>query len=202
MLATISQRLKHYMPSTVDSEEKNASSKAAVMLLLHGDPLNPHIILTERAKHLSHHAGEVAFPGGMKEPCDQNLLRETEEEIGLTSDKIELLGILPSDSPRLSMLRVAPFMGWVASPYDLQPDPSEIATVFNFPLNLLLDTGSYKYFQLSERKIQLPYVMYGEYKIWGFTLKVMVDMLNFVLDAQINLRYPTEQQIQQLRAEQ
>jgi 8-oxo-dGTP pyrophosphatase MutT (NUDIX family) len=206
MLATISQRLKHYMPSTVDSEEKNASSKAAVMLLLHGDPLNPHIILTERAKHLSHHAGEVAFPGGMKEPCDQNLLatalRETEEEIGLTSDKIELLGILPSDSPRLSMLRVAPFMGWVASPYDLQPDPSEIATVFNFPLNLLLDTGSYKYFQLSERKIQLPYVMYGQYKIWGFTLKVMVDMLNFVLDAQINLRYPTEQQIQQLRAEQ
>ena len=206
MLATISQRLKHYMPSTVDSEEKNASSKAAVMLLLHGDPLNAHIILTERAKHLSHHAGEVAFPGGMKEPCDQNLLatalRETEEEIGLTSDKIELLCILPSDSPRLSMLRVAPFMGWVASPYDLQPDPSEIATVFNFPLNLLLDTGSYKYFQLSERKIQLPYVMYGEYKIWGFTLKVMVDMLNFVLDAQINLRYPTEQQIQQLRAEQ
>jgi hypothetical protein len=44
--------------------------------------------------------------------------------------------------------------------------------------------------------------MYGKYKIWGFTLKVMVDMLNFVLDAQINLRYPTEQQIQQLRAEQ
>ena len=206
MLATISQRLKHYMPSAVDSEEENASTKAAVMLLLHGDPLNPHIILTQRAKHLNHHAGEVAFPGGMREPCDQNLLatalRETEEEIGLTSVKIELLGMLPSDSPRLSMLRVAPFMGWVESPYHLQSDPSEIATVFNFPLNFLLDIGSYKYFELSERKIQLPYVMYGEYKIWGFTLKVMVDMLNFVLDAQINLRYPTEQQLQQLRAEQ
>jgi hypothetical protein len=35
--------------------------------------------------------------------------------------------MLPCDSPRLSMLRVAPFMGWVASPYHLQPDPSEIA---------------------------------------------------------------------------
>lgn len=205
MLATISQRLKHYTPSAIDSELENACTKAAVMLLLHGDPLDPHIILTERAKHLNHHAGEVAFPGGMKESCDQNLLatalRETEEEIGLTSDKIELLGMLPSDSPRLSMLRVAPFMGWVASPYHLQSDPSEIAVVFNFPLKLLLDTDGYKYFELSERKIQLPYVMYDDYKIWGFTLKVMVDMLNFVLDAQINLRYPTQQQLQQLRAE-
>jgi 8-oxo-dGTP pyrophosphatase MutT (NUDIX family) len=205
MLATISQRLKHYMPSADDSEEKNASSKAAVMLLLHGDPLNPHIILTERAKHLNHHAGEVAFPGGMKEPCDHNLLatalRETEEEIGLTSDKIELLGMLPSESPRLSMLRVAPFMGWVKSPYHLQSDPSEISAVFNFPLKLLLNTEGYEYFELSESKIQLPCVIYGEYKIWGFTLKVMVDMLNFVLDAQINLRYPTEYQLQQLKAE-
>jgi 8-oxo-dGTP pyrophosphatase MutT (NUDIX family) len=197
--------LKHYTPSAIDSELENACTKAAVMLLLHGDPLDPHIILTERARHLSHHAGEVAFPGGMKESCDQNLLatalRETEEEIGLTFDKIELLGMLPSDSPRLSMLRVAPFMGWVASPYHLQSDPSEIAAVFNFPLKLLLDIDRYEYFELSERKIQLPYVMYGDYKIWGFTLKVMVDMLNFVLDAQINLRYPTEQQLQQLRAE-
>lgn len=180
MLATISQRLKHYTPSAIDSELENACTKAAVMLLLHGDPLDPHIILTERAKHLNHHAGEVAFPGGMKESCDQNLLatalRETEEEIGLTSDKIELLGMLPSDSPRLSMLRVAPFMGWVASPYHLQSDPSEIAAVFNFPLKLLLDTDGYKYFELSERKIQLPYVMYGDYKIWGFTLKVMVEI--------------------------
>jgi hypothetical protein len=65
-----------------------------------------------------------------------------------------------------------------------------------------LDKDGYKYFELNESKIQLPYVMYDEYKIWGFTLKVMVDMLNFVLDAQINLRYPTQQQVQQLRAEQ
>jgi 8-oxo-dGTP pyrophosphatase MutT (NUDIX family) len=89
MLATISQRLKHYMPSVVDSEVEKTSAKAAVMLLLQGDPLDPHVILTQRAKHLNHHAGEVAFPGGMKEPGDQNLLatalRETEEEIGLTS---------------------------------------------------------------------------------------------------------------------
>ena len=199
MLATISQRLKYYTSSVVDSEEENASARAAVMLLLHGDPMDPHIILTKRAKHLSQHAGEVAFPGGMREHCDQNLLatalRETEEEIGLNSNNIEVLGILPSDSTSLSILRVAPFMGWVESPYSLQPDPSEIAAVFNFPLKLLLNTDGYKYFELRERKIQLPYVMYEEYKIWGFTLKVMVDMLNFALDAQINLRYPTQQQL-------
>ena len=204
MLDSISQRLKYYTHSVADSEQQNTITQAAVMLLLHGDPLDPHIILTQRAKHLSHHAGEVAFPGGMREHYDQSLLatalRETEEEIGLASNKIKLLGMLPTDSPRLSQLSVAPFMGWVESPYSLQPDSSEIAAIFNLPLKLLLDKDGYMYFELNESKIQLPYVMYGEYKIWGFTLKVMVDMLNFVLDAQINLRYPSQQQLQQLMA--
>jgi hypothetical protein len=49
MLATISQRLKHYMPSVVDSEVEKTSAKAAVMLLLQGDPLDPYVILTQRA---------------------------------------------------------------------------------------------------------------------------------------------------------
>ena len=49
----------------------------------------------------------------------------------------------------------------------------------------------YQYFYLEEGKIRLPYVMYQNYKIWGFTLKVMVDMLNNLLDANIQLRYPS-----------
>ena len=61
--------------------------------MLHGDPSDPLIILTRRANHLKNHAGEVAFPGGMKEGHDIDLLatalRETEEEIGLSSSKIK-----------------------------------------------------------------------------------------------------------------
>ena len=66
---------------------------------MHGDPNNPLIILTRRASHLKNHAGEVAFPGGMKESHDKDLLatalRETEEEIGLPSSAVNVLEDCP-----------------------------------------------------------------------------------------------------------
>jgi len=200
MLTTMTQWLKNYRPKSDNSVITNKESKAAVLLLLHGDPVDPHIILTRRANHLRNHAGEVAFPGGMKESLDNDLLatapRETEEEIGLASSKITMLGRLPADSPRLNSIRVTPFMGWIDAPYSLTPDPSEIASVFNFPLSFLLEIKHYQYFWLAQEKIELPYVMYKNYKIWGFTLKVMVDMLNSTIDAQIKLRYPSLDEFQ------
>ena len=201
MLTTIKRRLKQYPLQSDNSEFSDLMPKAAVLLLLHGDQADPEIILTRRAKHLSSHAGEVAFPGGMKDSLDNDLLatalRETEEEIGLAPSKISLLGRLPTDSPRLNNIRVMPFMGWVDTPFSLTPDPSEIASVFNLPLGFLLDKTHYKYFCLAQGKIELPFVQYGEYKIWGFTLKVMVDMLNNTLDVNINLRYPSRKQLEQ-----
>jgi 8-oxo-dGTP pyrophosphatase MutT (NUDIX family) len=202
MLITIKQRLKKYSPQSDNSEFSDVTPKAAVLLLLHGDPDNPQVILTRRANHLSSHAGEVAFPGGMKDKKDNDLLatalRETQEEIGLASSKINILGSLPTDSPQINTIRVAPFMGWVDTPFRLTPDPSEIASVFNFPLSFLLDKKHYQYFCLAQGKIELPYVQYKNYKIWGFTLKVMVDMLNSTLDAKIKLRYPSRKQLENL----
>ena len=188
----MTQRLKLYRESSVITDKV---SKAAVLLLLHGDPNNPLIILTRRAAHLKSHAGEVAFPGGMQEDHDSDLLatalRETEEEIGLPSSAVNVLGRLPADSPRTNNIRVAPFMGWVDSPFTLNPNPSEISAVFHLPLRFLLEMNHYQYFYLEERKIQLPCVIYEDYRVWGFTLKVMVDMLNALLDAKIKLQYPS-----------
>lgn len=196
MLATIKKQLKNYNSQSDNSVINDKQSSASVLLLLHGDPSSPQIILTRRATHLSSHAGEVAFPGGKKESIDDDLLttalRETEEEIGLVSNKIKLLGKLPADSPFKNNIRVTPFMGWVDSPFSLNANPSEIALIFHLPLHFLLDINHYQYFWLVEGKIQLPYVMYKDYKIWGFTLKVLVDMLNSTLDAQIKLRYPSQ----------
>ena len=89
-------------------------------------------------------------------------------------------------------------MGWVDSPFRVNPSPTEIDAVFNLPLSFLLDINHYQYFYLEEGKIHLPYVMYGEYKIWGFTLRVMVDMLNNLLDAEIQLLYPSSNEFNSL----
>jgi 8-oxo-dGTP pyrophosphatase MutT (NUDIX family) len=195
MLTTIKKRLNYDSKQLDDSALPGKKSTAAVLLLLHDDPAAPHIILTRRANHLKSHAGEIAFPGGMKDRLDNNLLatalRETEEEIDIAANQISVLGSLPVDSPRLNDVRVTPFIGWVDVPFKVKPNPSEIDAVFNFPLNILLNKKNYHYFCLGEGNIQLPCVMYQDYKIWGFTLKVMVDMLNNLLDAKIKLRYPS-----------
>jgi len=202
MLETIKQQLKNFPIASVCPESGNSGSTAAVLLILHGEPDNPSLLLTERAQNLNSHAGEVAFPGGMWEVGDRDLLgtalRETEEEIGLLSDQIKPLAMLPNASPRNRNMVVTPFVAWAESPLRLSLGPSEIASVFDLPLNVAKEKDRYQYFDLVKGAVQLPYLEYQGYKIWGFTLKVMVDMLNLTVGAQIKLRYPSQQQFAEL----
>ena len=85
MLETIKNQLKKFPLNPAQPSRQDSGSLAAVMVLLHGDQDNPQVVLTQRAMHLNNHAGEVAFPGGMWDRTDRDLLhtalRETEEEI-------------------------------------------------------------------------------------------------------------------------
>jgi len=178
---------------------------AAVMLVLHGDRSNPLLVLTERAAYMKSHPGEVAFPGGMWDPNDGDLLttalRETEEEIGLSADRIKPIAMLPSASPRMRNLMVRPFVGIAEGSLAFTPQPSEIASIFNLPIARLTDDQHYQYFTVGEGKdaVSLPFFAYQDYRIWGFTLKVLVDMLEATLGVQIKLRYPDEAQLEKLR---
>jgi 8-oxo-dGTP pyrophosphatase MutT (NUDIX family) len=202
MLVSIKQQLKNHPIIHAEVESLRQGSVAAVLLVLHGHPNNPKLVLTERAAHLNNHGGEVAFPGGMWDMDDDNLwctaVRETEEEIGLSASQIEPIAMLPNESPRRRNIQVTPFVAWADSPLKLTPDPREIASVFHMPLSVGTEIDRYGYFKLAEASIELPYLEYSGYKIWGFTLKVIVDMLNITTGAQIKLRYPNRQQLEQL----
>ena len=155
--------------------------------------------------HLNSHAGEVAFPGGMWDSTDADLLhtalRETHEEIGLASNRVEPIAMLPLASPKRRNLSVQPFVGLVEGAFELVSEPSEIAAIFDAPLSLFTDFGSYKYFDIKNESgaLSFPCLPYKGYKIWGFTLKVLVDMLNSTLDAGIALEYPSDTKIEELR---
>ena len=200
MLTTIANRLSKFPLKKWGPISSNAKNTAAVLVLLHGDEKNPQVLLTQRALHLKTHAGEVAFPGGMWESIDTDLLqtalREANEEVGLKVENVKPIATLPSASPRRRDITVTPYVALASGPLEVNTDSDEISTIFDVPLKFFLQHDEYKYFDMeisSEqgiREIRFPYINYKDFKIWGFTLKVLTDMLNDTVDAEIELDYP------------
>lgn len=132
------------------------------------------VLLTQRTAHLRDHAGQVSFPGGRVEREDQSAidtaLRETEEEIGLARDNIEVLGFLPEYRTGTGF-QVTPVVALVHPPFELTPDPFEVAEVFEVPLEFLLDPANHKQHSLHHRGALRHYfaMPYGDYFIWGAT---------------------------------
>lgn len=113
---------------------------AAVMAVVIERP-EPSLLFTERSKELRRHPGEVSFPGGLQEPSDVDLaetaLRETEEEIGLGRDALDVLGALPSVHTTVSGILVTPFVGAMGDVPTLGVSDGEIVRVLTVPIATL-----------------------------------------------------------------
>ena len=212
MLETIVKNLEKYPLSRVQPEAGQHRLSAAVLVALIDSGAVPEVILTQRAQHLNSHAGEVAFPGGMWDLEDADLmqtaLREAEEEISMDPGLLKMIATLPSASPRRRNLRVTPYVGLLDDLPTLVGDPSEIGSIFTVPVSHFLDIDRYHYIDLpfQGNLIRFPSINYQasqgrEYQIWGFTLRVITDMLNETLDAGLELVYPSHQEIQLLRTQ-
>lgn len=132
------------------------------------------VLLTQRTAHLRDHAGQVSFPGGRVEASDaspiETALRETEEEVGIGRERVEILGFLPEYRTGTGF-RVTPVVGLVHLPFDVRPDPFEVAEVFEVPLPFLLDPANHQRHSVHLRGALRHYfaMPYGDYFIWGAT---------------------------------
>ncbi len=132
------------------------------------------VLLTQRTAHLRDHAGQISFPGGRVEAEDispsHTALRETEEEIGLSRERVEILGFLPEYRTGTGF-RVTPVVALVRPPFVLLPDSFEVAEVFEVPLAFLLDPANHQRHSMHYRGALRNYfaMPYGEYFIWGAT---------------------------------
>jgi len=132
------------------------------------------VLLTQRTAHLRDHAGQISFPGGRVEAEDispsHTALRETEEEIGLSRERIEILGFLPEYRTGTGF-RVTPVVAVIQPPFELRPDPFEVAEIFEVPLAFLLDPANHQRHSLHYRGALRNYfaMPYGDYFIWGAT---------------------------------
>ena len=110
---------------------------AAVLVPLFLREDEPWLLLTRRTEQLKKHSGEISFPGGGAEEQDsdfwQTALRETEEEVGVPPEMVRIVGRL-DDYVTGTGFVVAPVVGMISPPYPVNPDPFEVADVFEAAL--------------------------------------------------------------------
>ncbi|GJE91159.1 CoA pyrophosphatase [Phanerochaete sordida] len=116
-LNTIRDALGEHYAS--QSEARDASEMhAAVLAPFCNVNDQPGILLEVRGK-LRTHSGEVSFPGGRVDETDATLLaaalRETQEEVGVRPEQVEILGRFGPPQLSLGGLRVWPYVGFVHS---------------------------------------------------------------------------------------
>jgi 8-oxo-dGTP pyrophosphatase MutT (NUDIX family) len=162
-------------------QEGTRVTEAAVLVPLVDRSGRVQVLFTQRTAHLEDHAGQISFPGGRVEEGDasreKTALRETEEEIGLASASIAVLGRLPEyEIP--SGFRITPVVGWIETPFALNPDPFEVAAVFEAPLEHFLDAARYQRRQFRFRGRHRHYLAIpfeGRY-IWGATAGMLYNL--------------------------
>ncbi len=151
---------------------------AAVLVALQQVGGEMHIVLTKRASHLKHHAGQISFPGGKQEESDKSLehtaLREAEEEIGLPPQNVEILGTMPTHET-VTNFTVTPVLGLIRATFTPIPDHNEVAEVFTVPLSYITNTARFSVQGRRWRGHRRAYytVPYGPYYIWGATARIL-----------------------------
>ncbi len=145
------------------------------------------VLLTRRTAHLTAHAGQISFPGGRLEADDIHAaaaaLRETEEEIGLPPDQVEVIGRLDTYVTRTGF-EVTPVVGLVLPPTALRPDPFEVAEVFEVPLAFLVDPRNRERRAREFDGVRREFwaISYGAHLIWGATAGMVVNLSEVLLE--------------------
>lgn len=151
---------------------------AAVLLLLVDREPGLTVLLTRRTDHLRDHPGQISLPGGCIEPGDAGplgaALRETREELGIAPAVVNVLGYLPPH-PVVTGFAVTPVVGLVPAWVGIQHDPSEVAEVFEVPLEFVLDPANVNRGMRRIRELEVPVLeyRYGTHRIWGATAQIL-----------------------------
>jgi len=186
-LATARRALRTHSP--VEVNEPGTFPAAVAVILIEG-PEGLEVLFIERAQREGDPwSGQIAFPGGRRDPGDQDLaataIREAREETGVELASAERLGQLDDMYPRTPVLPpvvVRPFVFALPTRPEITPSSDEVRTGFWVPLASLLAPGVHQVVTVSPRGMTLSVSAYlvGRNVIWGMTERILTPFLGLV----------------------
>lgn len=161
-----------------------------MLVPLYGEGAEARLLFTRRTETVEHHKGQISFPGGAADEEDPDLLatalRETEEELGIPRDRVEILGALDDVYTVVSGFIITPFVGLVPYPFPLQINSVEIEEVFTVPLGVFRDPANLR---IEEReregqRVQVYFYYHGPHEIWGATGRIIKGLIDAVFEGE------------------
>ena len=158
---------------------------AAVLVGLIAREYGWQLLLTRRTDHLHNHPGQISFPGGRREEEDADLiataLRETEEEVGIPAELVDVLGCLPRFATP-SGFCITPVLALLPAQICCRLDPFEVAEVFELPLAQVCDASNYQQhrIQWAGKLRHIPALPFQGRFIWGATAGILAMLAEFL----------------------
>ncbi len=155
--------------------------EAGVLVAVYPTGAGLTTLLIQRAPDPGVHSGQVAFPGGGREPEDSDpvatALREASEEVGLCRADVTVLGRLTQLYIPPSGYLVWPVVGALDARPVWRPDPREVAGLLELPLAALLDDGikHERDWELGGMSFRVPYYDVQGQVVWGATALMLSE---------------------------
>lgn len=191
LIDRLRDRMAVYQPSVIADHYPEA---AVLIAVLEGGS-QPELLLTKRAAHLNIHPGEAAFPGGKRDEVDGSLLmtalREAEEEVNLARAHFTLLGGLNQCVTRTD-IKVTPFVGLIPHDVQLTANQDELECIYTVPLAFFLDPANLcsDEIEFKGQRKQVARFDYQQQTIWGATALMIIELMNTVFDAGLDINKP------------
>lgn len=173
-----------YRPNYTEEQIKNFNPKMSAVLVLFYQKQNEwHLVLIQRRAYEGVHSRQVSFPGGKQEygeTLQQTALRETQEEVGINPETVELIGELTSFYIPPSNYVVYPFAGILQGEPHFKKQDYEVEEILEIPISFFLDKKNRTTTIIHPAptlSYEVPAFIFEGHIIWGATAIMLSELI-------------------------
>ena len=168
----------------IDVPPTPSARKGAVLALFYPVDNIPHLALMLRPDYDGVHGGQISFPGGKVELDDKSpmhaALREANEEVGVISDHVNIIGPVTEVFVLASNFLVLPFIGYTESRPHFVIDRREVEELIEIPFSYLMNDKIIKQKKIRSKAgfdLNAPYFDINGKVLWGATAMMINEII-------------------------